>query len=445
LSTEAESLLEGWLDGSLSETDEKQLQVWLLAEPEHMRRFVEANARDQLLREVARLEFTAEEVREKAMPLRLANRFYLRSATWAAAIAASIAVTLFLFWPNQPSGVNVEIVFATNLRFSDATVSLKRGDRRTLKHFRLESGSLEMLFPSGVLVEFVAPAEAELESDMRLRLLEGRISADVGQRGKGFTVVTDAGEIIDLGTRFGVEADSSGESRVAVFSGAVEFHPRDSAAAGKFVTLTEGEALRFSARAGLHRWQQVALEADRAGLSGAANFGVVREVRDNLGEGELRPFYGVVHGGLRAGALAFTDKPNPVWRAIPGEEFPSWLEGADLVRTYYHFRNVKDYELTLTLSEPADVFVLVSTGETPGWLRDRFELTGTQLRAGPWHPGIASHPAAVVEPDGTFVHFAVWKCAAGAGELKLGPPRENKSRGVQSLMYGLAVKAKSSP
>ena len=36
--------------------------------------------------------------------------------------------------------------------------------------------------------------EAVFESDMRLRLYEGRINAEVGERGKGFTVVTDAGD-----------------------------------------------------------------------------------------------------------------------------------------------------------------------------------------------------------------------------------------------------------
>ena len=48
-------------------------------------------------------------------------------------------------------------------------------------------------------------------------------------------------------------------------------------------------------------------------------------------------------------------------------------------------------------------------------------------------------------PEGNFLNFVVWKFEAGAGELTLGPPLENKVKGVLQLMYGVAVKARSSP
>jgi ferric-dicitrate binding protein FerR (iron transport regulator) len=41
---------------------------------------------------------------------------------------------------------------------------------------------------------------------MRLHLSQGRVDVDVGEEGVGFTVVTPVGEVVDLGTRFAVNA-----------------------------------------------------------------------------------------------------------------------------------------------------------------------------------------------------------------------------------------------
>ena len=79
----------------------------------------------------------------------------------------------------------------------------------------------------------------------------------------------------------------------------------------------------------------------------------------------------------------------------------------------------------------------------PSWLTDRFEHTGLKVRSGPWHQGLASHPAVVIEPDGNFLDFEVWKCEFEPGEVMLGRPREFKVQGFHSLMYGVAVKSRS--
>tara|TARA_A100001391_G_scaffold61681_2_gene38446 strand:- start:814 stop:1806 length:993 start_codon:yes stop_codon:yes gene_type:complete len=322
---------------------------------------------------------------------------------------------------------------------------LRVGDQLKLTDIQLQSGTLTMMLASGVRLELVTPVEATFESNMRLRLVAGCLSANLGENGKGFTVVTDAGEVVDLGTEFGIEADRSGESRVAVFSGSVEFHPAMRSNSGEFVTLTEGEALRFSARGGHERWQQISLAADRTGLTGIPSSGVVREVDDNLHDGELRRFYGVVRGGMKPGALAFTDKENPVWTSMPGEPFPSWLEGAGLIRTYYRVSYFKRFELSLVLNGPADVYLLVAPNEVPDWLQSQFEPTGTRLHTGPWHREISNHPDAESGPDGIYMTFEVWKKSVGKGELKLGPPPDRKPAGMHSTMYGVAVKAKEQP
>ena len=454
MSVPIESLIDDWLEGCLSDTDEQRLQNWVDENPDHMTRLVEATIRDQMLQDVVRTVIVTEESLHE-VPARVgstdavakshpAGRRKFRLAGAVVAIAAMILTAIFLVGPNQRSGIGLEILADSDAIVDGFDRSPRIGERLTLSKLRLHSGSLEVLLNTGVRVAFIAPVEAEFISDMRLHLHEGRISADVGERGKGFTVVTDAGEVIDLGTRFGVEADRNGESRVAVFSGAVELHPNTSSSARNVVTLTEGEALRFTARGGLRRWQQVAMAVDRAGLSGTSHSEIISDVRDNLGEGELRPFYGVIANGMKSGALAFTDKPNPVWMKLPDREFPRELEGADLVRTYFRFKRKKDYELTLSLSAPAEVFVLLVTpGDAPSWLEERFQQTGSKLRSGTWHSGLASHPAVVAEAKRNYLHYTVWKCEAGPGELKLGAPRDSDNDAVEPLMYGVVVKGKT--
>lgn len=439
-------LVDSWLEDTLTAQQEQQLSQWLKQDPDNMRMFVTANIYEQQLKDAVRSVSQAEQANrriEVEAPTRKSSA--LSKSLPALAVALSILVFLWIVLPGQSPGVKVNVIAMSGAQLAGSSGSLTVGESASLGAFRLETGSVELMLPRSVRVEFIAPVEAVFESDTCLRLIEGRMSADVGDGGKGFTVVTAAGNVVDLGTRFGLEVERDGESRVAVFSGTVEFHPSDSMSSREVITLTEGEALRFSARAGLRRWQQVAIAADRQGLPRVAETGAVREVYDNLGEGDLRPFYAVIQHGMKPGALAFNDKPNPVWGAVPGDEFPSWLIGADLVRTYYHFRYMKDYELTLDLNKPADVYLLVvSPGQIPPWVAEKFQPTGATIRAGTWHPSMGTHPAASIESNGPYLNFEIWKCEAEAGEFKLGAPLQHRVPGVHSMMYGLAVKAKSS-
>jgi hypothetical protein len=319
---------------------------------------------------------------------------------------------------------------------------LSVGEKLPLRELVLDSGFLRLRLENGVLLDLNGPLAAKFETGMRMRLVHGRMSADVGLQGKGFTVVTDAGETVDLGTRFGVEAEAQGESRVAVFSGEVKV--RTGGDGNAFTTLREGEAVRFTALAGLRRWTQVALAVDAAGLEQTPADGVIASVRDNLGDDALHPFYGIVREGLRPGALAFTDKPNPRWAPASGDVLPPWLLGADLVRTYHQFRLERDYALTVTLREAAAVFVLIDARqEPPAWLKQRFTDTGERVRVGPWMQSLAGAEGTELGADGLpYLSFAVWRAEAAAGDVVLGPAHLRRSKDMPfPLMYGVAMKA----
>ena len=54
---------------------------------------------------------------------------------------------------------------------------------------------------------------------------------------------------------------------------------------------------------------------------------VIRQLRDNVTEPQVRSFYRVLPGGMREGVQAFS-RPRPQWHAADPPTLPSWLEGA---------------------------------------------------------------------------------------------------------------------
>ena len=107
----------------------------------------------------------------------------------------------------------------------------------------LSAGLLEVRTARGVDVVVEAPAQFRFESPQRLRLERGRLSAEVPQAGHGFTVVTPAGDAIDLGTRFGIDVPAEGLPEIHVFEGQVL--AKNKSAAVK--SLATGEATVFTA------------------------------------------------------------------------------------------------------------------------------------------------------------------------------------------------------
>jgi len=426
-----------YLVGTISAQEAGELENALAAHPLARADFRRACSVDAALRQAARTQMDV----PSADSRRKETRIPWRSPAWLALAACLAAFAgLAVFFEMRPEGFSVQVVAADDARLDGRGEVLRVGEELTGREIVLRSGFARLRLGRGVLLDLNAPLRATIESGMRLRLVEGRMSADVGKHGKGFTVVTDAGEVVDLGTQFGVEADPQGESRVAVFSGQVKVRP----GGGGFTTINEGEAVRFTALAGLRRWTQVALAVDAAGLERVPADGVLAAVRDNLGDEELHPFYGVVRQGMQPGALAFTDKPNPRWAPEEGDSLPEWLLGADLVRTYHQFRLQRNYELTLTLREAAAVFVLIDSRQTPpAWLTERFTDTGASVRVGPWMQGMAGFEGVETDADGQpFLAFSVWRTDAPAGDFILGPAHVRKNRNLPfALMYGVAVRA----
>lgn len=90
--------------------------------------------------------------------------------------------------------------------------------------FSIPQGFVEVEMAGGARFALEAGTEIEILGPDRVRLIRGSLGADVPECGRGFTVVTPGGEVVDLGTRFGVTVDSSGKTKAELFQGEIEVH-----------------------------------------------------------------------------------------------------------------------------------------------------------------------------------------------------------------------------
>lgn len=101
------------------------------------------------------------------------------------------------------------------------TAGFVRGRTLRGERVRMDAGLLQLETARGAHLVIEAPADFEFESDQRLRLRRGRLSADVPPPAQGFTVMTPSGDAVDLGTRFGVDVPQQGAAEIHVFQGEV--------------------------------------------------------------------------------------------------------------------------------------------------------------------------------------------------------------------------------
>lgn len=86
--------------------------------------------------------------------------------------------------------------------------------------FKIEEGAAELHFFCGARVVLEAPAEIRIISAWEAQCVDGRLRAEVPPAARGFKLVTEASEIIDLGTEFALEV-SNGNTTVEVIEGEV--------------------------------------------------------------------------------------------------------------------------------------------------------------------------------------------------------------------------------
>jgi hypothetical protein len=316
------------------------------------------------------------------------------------------------------------------------------------ERWRLETGQAELTFDCGVMVTVFAPADFDITSATSIRCRLGRVTALVNERGKGFTVETPQGKVIDLGTQFGLDISENGETQVVVFKGRVDLAP-DS---GEVRRMEQGDALLIKNSGEIQRLVDLRRDdylgrpsQDRPSLGNAGrgrrDLPLIAAVSDNIRKGQSLKSYQIVPGGLRDDALCFVDRDHE-WNGLDGRGVPDFLSGADYVMPFNDDKFIGDLELSVELSRPAMLYVFIDNNmPVPDWLRDEFEDTGADIGLDGattiWHPDDSLGKGAGQSID---FRFSVWRRAIDKpGLVKLGGVMPPKVRSLGFSMYGIAA------
>ena len=287
--------------------------------------------------------------------------------------------------------------------------------------------------PSQVRLLASPGSQLSMVNTMLVRLDEGRVAADAGRAGKGFTVRTPQASIVDVGTLFGVQSRATGFTDVVVFSGAVLLTPQGSRKATKLVTGQavrvddEGRLLRLASVTAPERWQFWSTDA-----SSSQCIAAIEEPDSFSG---VQAFHRIVPGGMRDGASVALARPER-WGAVTGKTFPKSVIGADIVQSPPMSGNAANrWPLRVKVQRPATLYVFASHAlPPPSWLVSAFTRTGDQI-------------ASVILTDGTpkarLTHvFDVWQRTLDAPSVvTLGAPSRTPD-GKLGPMYGIAAKAR---
>lgn len=238
-------LISAWLDGRITETESEQLQNRLRESREAREQFFALTSFDSSLRQLAGGDLDA------SLPELLpAGNLNVRHETFFSAsnlIKLAAAATLLFIVGRQAYQIgkrdagtdNVNVVaqqssdtettiagYATlrrvaGIQWSDASASWREGDVLPAGIVEFEKGVAEIDFFCGATLIVEGPAKMELESDWSVRMLSGRLRANVPPAARGFVVKVADSEVVDLGTEFALDVTPS-KAWVHVVDGEIE-------------------------------------------------------------------------------------------------------------------------------------------------------------------------------------------------------------------------------
>lgn len=227
---ELRRLTDTWHDGTISPEDGLRLEK-RLSEDESARAY---------FFEIAEIEAALPEA-ASGLSREIPKMAKKSSSHWLK-LAAMFAIGLFcgaLLLKSLPSRPSVELVqkrpaaMVTGMlgvTWSEPLVEPSVALSAGLAKSAIDSGLIELTFASGTRALLEGPAEFQIMGENALRLTRGKLVADVPKGAEGFSVSYQDGEIVDLGTEFGVEVATNGRSaNFGVFRGEIEFHPGNDA------------------------------------------------------------------------------------------------------------------------------------------------------------------------------------------------------------------------
>ncbi|QDU56942.1 FecR domain-containing protein [Aeoliella mucimassa] len=98
----------------------------------------------------------------------------------------------------------------------------REGDR-----IELLAGEAQISIGCGAEIALKSPCVLEFDAHDRVHLVRGELAVHVAEWARGFTVITESMEVVDLGTTFTVSAGDDNQDETRVIEGLVRVHPRN--------------------------------------------------------------------------------------------------------------------------------------------------------------------------------------------------------------------------
>ena len=185
------------------------------------------------------------EIEEKPTVLQLFKRYYPLVGMFA--ILASCLVFMS-FWLDRHDDrvVVAQVVDEFQVKWADRSTHLARNaflfDDK--KSYYLAEGSLKIQFEDGARVVVSGPATFAIKDRDRMSMESGKLFAHVPKAATGFRVDTPSCGVVDLGTEFGIDVNSSGFTDVHLCKGKAMLVPSSKSVVSDSEIITENEARR---------------------------------------------------------------------------------------------------------------------------------------------------------------------------------------------------------
>jgi ferric-dicitrate binding protein FerR (iron transport regulator) len=414
-----EHLTARYYENDLDDSESSELRDLLDGNPDLLREFVITGIREEQLRTALR----SSSVLEDSIPF-IAAPARRNKLLWLAA-AAVIALSV-MTWTYMTRGVEVEVVTSRDVRISDGGLPPKVGSRSRVRDLTIDEGLLKLRLANGVSIELLAPAQLRFIDPMHVRILSGKATVDAGLHGKGFILDAPQTRVVDLGTRFGVDASAAGSTGVVVIEGSVELYSKG----GRVNHLAEGEGIVVNTAGAIGKLDQARFNPRTGQWStGALDDGssLIRSVRNNQKDQSV---YHIVADGLVESVPAHHNR-NARWVSLPERPIPAWLLGADLVLPAHAHRDRANLRVTVKVAPSTSLFVFQRRNQPPPpWLVEGFVPTGERIGK----VSIEQHR------ENKPVSFDIWRRDMPAGgEVVLGPAARPGSIGATTILYGIAA------
>jgi hypothetical protein len=130
---------------------------------------------------------------------------------------------------------------------------------------------------------------------------------------------------------------------------------------------------------------------------------------------------------------------------------PEFLRGADYIKTFNDYRYREDFELTIEIARPTNLYIFADNRiPPPVWLKQQFEDTGVDvgLDEGPWmrqapekYRSLDKNTTAVGGGNSIDNTFSVWRRrCVDPGPVMLGSAGKWATEGKQGrAMFGIAA------